>query len=265
MLGPPLRGPLTVTSPYGWRSVLGVRDFHTGVDFAARTGTPVYAAAGGTARRVGNFGGGKGIAIDHGGGTATEYWHLSSQAISGTMPVRAGQLIGWAGASGARITGAHLHFEVKVGGQHVDPSRYIGVGNPNAGFADAAVVGANPAGTNPGDAVFGRAPIGYLDGYGPGNPGPRARDDAGEYFPNVRCSPGFIARPAGLKSDPRCFPAEQGAGFAGVRDQVKSELAEDLGEFVVDTVVPVALNVGVIVIAVRLGWVGVQQVLEARR
>ncbi len=115
-----------LTSPFGWRRhpIRRRRRFHRGIDYGAQHGTPVFAAKDGVvafARRKGHFG--KMIAIDHEGKLRTRYAHLSRYAsgIRGGKKVKAGDLIGFVGATGL-TTGAHLHFETLVGKEHVDPA-----------------------------------------------------------------------------------------------------------------------------------------------
>jgi murein DD-endopeptidase MepM/ murein hydrolase activator NlpD len=99
---------------------------HSGVDFGAAAGQPVAAAAHGRvamARRVpvrGNM-----IILDHGLGVFTGYCHLSEIWVAPGQAVRAGEQIGAVGATGL-VTGAHLHWEVVAGGQHVDGLRWLG-------------------------------------------------------------------------------------------------------------------------------------------
>jgi murein DD-endopeptidase MepM/ murein hydrolase activator NlpD len=96
---------------------------HTGIDIAAPSGTPVSAAAGGQVVIAGWMGGyGNLIVIDHGGGMATAYAHLSAIYASGS--VSQGQAIGAVGSTG-NSTGNHLHFEVRVNGSPVDPMGYL--------------------------------------------------------------------------------------------------------------------------------------------
>jgi murein DD-endopeptidase MepM/ murein hydrolase activator NlpD len=115
----PING--TVTSGYGprWGS------FHEGVDIAAPTGTPIRAADGGTVRIAGYTGGyGNYTCIDHGGGLSTCYGHQSSIGVSVGQAVAQAQIIGAVGSTG-HSTGPHLHFEVRVNGQAVDPLGYL--------------------------------------------------------------------------------------------------------------------------------------------
>lgn len=116
-----------ITSYFGWRSIpeLGLNDFHTGLDFAANVGTPVYAACSGTVTVAGMFKiGGNMIRIATGTGLDTLYAHLSGFAVTVGQHVEAGQLIGYVGATGM-VTGPHLHFEVQINGTSVDPMQYL--------------------------------------------------------------------------------------------------------------------------------------------
>jgi murein DD-endopeptidase MepM/ murein hydrolase activator NlpD len=96
---------------------------HRGVDFAAPTGTPIYAAGDGRLARVGRYGGyGNYVRIEHGNGYATAYAHLSRFAagMRSGRRVEQGEVIGYVGSTG-RSTGPHLHFEVLKNGEQVDP------------------------------------------------------------------------------------------------------------------------------------------------
>lgn len=112
-----------MTSRYGMRRhpILGFRRMHSGVDYAARSGTPIYAVSDGVVSYSGRNGGyGKFVRINHPGGLGTGYAHMSRIAVSNGTAVRAGQVIGYVGSTGLS-TGAHLHFEVYRGGRKVDP------------------------------------------------------------------------------------------------------------------------------------------------
>ena len=114
----PVKG--RVTSYFGWRW----GSFHSGVDIAAATGTPVLAADNGMVSYAGwNGGYGRLVLIDHGNGMVTAYAHLSSYAVSVGDRVEKGQVIGYVGSSG-NSTGPHLHFEVRVNGVAVNPLDY---------------------------------------------------------------------------------------------------------------------------------------------
>jgi murein DD-endopeptidase MepM/ murein hydrolase activator NlpD len=123
-----LRTPVSgarMSSGFGMRRhpILGYTRMHRGVDFAAPTGTPIYAAGAGRLVQVGRNGGyGNYIRIQHGNTYATAYAHLSRFA-DGMRPgrrVKQGEVIGYVGSTG-RSTGPHLHFEVHKNGSQVDP------------------------------------------------------------------------------------------------------------------------------------------------
>lgn len=115
-----------VSSGYGMRKhpVLGYSKMHKGVDFAAPTGTPIYAAGDGTIEKIGRWGAyGNYVRIRHNGNIKTAYAHMSrfGQGLSSGSRVKQGQVIGYVGATG-RVTGAHLHYEVLMGGEHINPN-----------------------------------------------------------------------------------------------------------------------------------------------
>lgn len=114
-----------VTSSYGRRKhpVLGYTRMHKGVDFRARTGTPIMAAGDGVierSRRWGSYG--NYVRIRHNGAYKTAYAHLSryGPGIKEGRRVRQGDIIGYAGATG-RVNAAHLHYEVLLNGEQVNP------------------------------------------------------------------------------------------------------------------------------------------------
>jgi murein DD-endopeptidase MepM/ murein hydrolase activator NlpD len=112
-----------ITSGFGMRfhPILHYARMHAGIDFGAAWGSPIVAAADGQVVAAGWGGGyGREVQISHGGGIVTLYGHMSSIAAAPGEPVRQGQVIGYVGSSGLS-TGPHLHFEVKVNGQPVDP------------------------------------------------------------------------------------------------------------------------------------------------
>ena len=110
-----------LTSNYGYRW----RDFHTGVDFAASTGTPIVASKAGTVVFSGWKGGyGNCIIIDHGSGIQTLYGHNSKLLVSVGDYVSQKQTISLMGSTG-NSTGPHCHFEVRVNGKPLNPWRYI--------------------------------------------------------------------------------------------------------------------------------------------
>ncbi len=112
-----------ISSAYGGRiAPIGTGyDWHPGIDIAVDFGAPVYAAAAGTVETAGwNGGYGRYVQIDHGNGYETAYGHMSSIAVTNGDTVRKGDIIGFAGSSGYS-TGPHIHFEVMVDGQYIDP------------------------------------------------------------------------------------------------------------------------------------------------
>jgi murein DD-endopeptidase MepM/ murein hydrolase activator NlpD len=115
------------TSPFGYRiDPLGRgRRFHAGQDIGAPTGTPIYAATAGTVAYAGwESGYGNYTCIDRGSGFATCYGHQSKILVIVGQPVTQGQLIGLVGSTG-NSTGPHLHFEVRLNGQPVNPLPYL--------------------------------------------------------------------------------------------------------------------------------------------
>ena len=114
-----------MSSPYGWRALYGIEEFHLGVDLACAAGTDVLSAASGTVvlsqyhYSYGNY-----IIVDHGNGFSTLYAHLSASNVNVGDFVGAGQTIGWVGLTG-RTFGYHLHFETRVNGSTVDPEGYL--------------------------------------------------------------------------------------------------------------------------------------------
>ncbi|TML05762.1 MAG: hypothetical protein E6G36_01555 [Actinobacteria bacterium] len=115
----PVNGP--VTSPFGYRW----GRLHAGIDIGVPYGTPIHAAAAGTVVLAGWVGGyGNYTCIDHGGGMATCYAHQSSFAVSTGAQVAQDQVIGYVGCTG-HCFGPHLHFEVRIDGNPVDPLGYL--------------------------------------------------------------------------------------------------------------------------------------------
>jgi murein DD-endopeptidase MepM/ murein hydrolase activator NlpD len=115
----PVSGP--VVSPFGYRW----GRLHAGIDIAVGYGTPIHAAAAGTVVLAGWVSGyGNYTCIDHGGGMATCYAHQSSYAVSQGASVGQGQVIGYVGCTG-HCFGPHLHFEVRINGNPVDPLGYL--------------------------------------------------------------------------------------------------------------------------------------------
>ncbi len=124
----PTPGYSRVSSPFGMRThpVTGVYKMHTGIDIAAAGGTQILAVGSGTVLKTGySSAWGNYILIDHGGGIASFYAHLQSSAIVGEgTAVAKGQKIGLVGTTGLS-TGNHLHFEIRINGDSVEPLDYI--------------------------------------------------------------------------------------------------------------------------------------------
>jgi murein DD-endopeptidase MepM/ murein hydrolase activator NlpD len=101
--------------------ILGYSKMHTGVDFAAPTGTPIYAAGDGIVRVAGRRGGyGKYVQIRHTGEFSTAYGHMSRILVGHGQRVKQGEVIGRVGSTG-RSTGPHLHYEIIRNGEKVNP------------------------------------------------------------------------------------------------------------------------------------------------
>ena len=116
-----------ISSDYGHRSGVAGRahEFHTGLDIAAPKGTPVRAATSGVVKSAGPNGNyGNAVVIDHGNGVTTRYAHNSVLHVVPGQQIQAGATIAAVGSTG-RSTGAHLHFEVLVNGDHVDPAKWL--------------------------------------------------------------------------------------------------------------------------------------------
>ncbi len=121
----PVSGP--IVSPFGYRvhPIYGDVRMHTGVDIDAACGVPIIAASGGRVF-LADWKGGYGLTvmIDHGGGMSTLYGHMSAVAVGYGQEVAVGQVIGYVGSTGVS-TGCHVHFEVRLFGDPVDPVPYL--------------------------------------------------------------------------------------------------------------------------------------------
>src|SRR5687768_9526685 len=119
---------LALSSGFGWRThpIYKVKKLHPGIDFAASIGTPIYATADGTIAEVSvKFSGyGKMVEIDHGFGYRTRYAHMHAFAVRSGQNVKRGDLIGYVGNTGMS-TAPHLHYEVLINGNRVDPVHYF--------------------------------------------------------------------------------------------------------------------------------------------
>jgi murein DD-endopeptidase MepM/ murein hydrolase activator NlpD len=134
----PFRVPLEGGQPtggFGLRRVINgqPRSPHTGYDWAAPVGTPVLAVnAGRVALVADHFFAGRNVVLDHGLGLFTLYYHLAETRVTADETVATGQVIGAVGATG-RVTGAHLHFGVLLGGARVDPEALLALAVPAEG------------------------------------------------------------------------------------------------------------------------------------
>ena len=113
-----------ITSRYGVSSRIRVST-HTGLDIGAVTGTPIKVVANGTVESAcysGSYG--NLIKINHGNGVETWYGHTSKMYVKAGQKVQAGDIIAEVGSTG-NSTGPHLHFEIRINGQHVNPQNYL--------------------------------------------------------------------------------------------------------------------------------------------
>ena len=114
----------TISSRYGVSSKIRAST-HTGLDIAATTGTPIKVVADGTitfAAYSGSYG--YLVKVDHGNGVETWYGHTSKMLVKEGQAVKAGDTIALVGSTG-NSTGPHLHFEVRINGEHVNPQKYL--------------------------------------------------------------------------------------------------------------------------------------------
>ncbi|WP_040609147.1 M23 family metallopeptidase [Pseudooceanicola batsensis] len=127
----PVKSSYRFTSGFGYRRdpKNGGRRMHSGVDFAGPVGTPLYSAGDGVVTHAGwQSGYGRIVKIQHQFGIETRYAHMSRIRVKVGQRVSRGDRIGDMGASG-RVTGPHLHYEVRVGGKAVNPMIYIKAAN----------------------------------------------------------------------------------------------------------------------------------------
>jgi len=120
-LSRPVNG--SISSGFGMRRhpILGYKRMHAGLDFKAGYGAPIFAATNGVVAYAGRKGGyGNFVQINHGGGIATGYAHMSRIAASPGQRVRQGQIIGYVGSTGLS-TGPHLHYELYRDGRPINP------------------------------------------------------------------------------------------------------------------------------------------------
>ena len=128
----PLIGEASISSPFGYRTdpFLGRPELHPGVDLVQDYGSEIRATAGGRVTHAGPMGGyGDMVEVDHGNGLVTRYGHMSEILVAEGQQVTAGAVLGRLGSTG-RSTGPHLHYEVRVDGEPVDPQRFLAAGAP---------------------------------------------------------------------------------------------------------------------------------------
>jgi murein DD-endopeptidase MepM/ murein hydrolase activator NlpD len=126
----PLVGDAEVSSPFGYRPdpFLGRAALHPGVDLVQPYGSTIRATAAGKVVHAGPMGGyGNMVEIDHGAGLSTRYGHMSEILVEEGQQVEVGAALGRLGSTG-RSTGPHLHYEVRVDGEPVDPTRFLHAG-----------------------------------------------------------------------------------------------------------------------------------------
>ncbi len=129
----PVPGYYNISSPYGWRTLYGVQDWHTGIDISKGSQASIYganivASLSGTVQTVvyGSRGYGYYVIVDHGGNNKTLYGHMSRIDVTvGQQVVGGVTVLGGVGSTG-NSTGPHLHFEIRLNGQQVDPAPYLG-------------------------------------------------------------------------------------------------------------------------------------------
>ncbi len=134
----PVSGEFDLTSGFGVRLDPFTRGpaMHTGLDFRAEHGSRVTATGAGRVIAAEHAGGyGNMVEVDHGNGVTTRYAHLASMSVAVGQRVSAGQALGRVGSTG-RSTGPHLHYETRIGGDPVDPQRFLRAGAKLASLRD---------------------------------------------------------------------------------------------------------------------------------
>jgi len=122
-----------ITSDFGRARLYNgsLKGYHSGTDFRAKVGTPIYAANDGVVALVAKrFYSGGTVLLNHGEGIYTCYFHMSRFDVKEGEVVKRGQLLGLSGKTG-RVTGPHLHFSVRIDGVQVDPLQFISLLNNN--------------------------------------------------------------------------------------------------------------------------------------
>lgn len=146
----PINRPLEsfrYTSPFGIRTdpFRGNDSFHPGVDLAAPAGTPVYATGDAIVSRAGPAAGyGNLVVLSHGAGIETRYGHLSRIVVKVGERVQRGEMIGLVGSTG-RSTGNHLHYEIRIANQPINPLPFMDPGDEQLALNAAVGSGAGKA------------------------------------------------------------------------------------------------------------------------
>jgi murein DD-endopeptidase MepM/ murein hydrolase activator NlpD len=126
-------GTYEIGTPFGQAGSMWSTGSHTGQDFPAKVGTPVRAVTSGVVRIEHPAWAGNLVRIDHGNGLETLYAHLSRIDVADGQQVKAGQQIGTVGTEG-NSTGPHLHFEVRLAGDPVNPMPFLATGSASTGW-----------------------------------------------------------------------------------------------------------------------------------
>ena len=116
-----------ISSSFGWRAdpVTGKRNFHDGIDFPGKRGSPIVAVASGVVLWAGRRAGyGNVVDVSHGNGLVTRYAHNSDNLVEKGEKVKKGQTIAQMGATG-HVTGVHVHFEVLKNGKPINPRHFM--------------------------------------------------------------------------------------------------------------------------------------------
>ena len=116
-----------MASGYGYRihPIYKTRKLHTGMDFSAKSGTPIYATGDGEISEINNLrnGYGKHVIINHGYGYKTLYGHMSKYIVHKGQKVKRGEVIGYVGSTGTSVA-PHLHYEVIKDGRKINPVNF---------------------------------------------------------------------------------------------------------------------------------------------
>jgi murein DD-endopeptidase MepM/ murein hydrolase activator NlpD len=119
---------MRIASGFGYRvhPIYKIMQFHSGIDFTAQTGTPIYATGDGVVSFASfdNSGYGMHVVINHGYGYQTLYGHMSRMKVRTGETIKRGEVIGYVGSTGAS-TGPHCHYEVIKGGSKIDPVNFF--------------------------------------------------------------------------------------------------------------------------------------------